>query len=328
MDSHFIESYEDEREVIRKIEELKALGYAESDMCVLARSSEQLTKIRTRTNVAYHAAEGKGMGRFGMFIRSRYVFSYINEDEVKAKEIAVLYQHLSEGELLFFCRENNSVHAEECENDRNPPLPSYWTDEDEEDRISIDSSHYETSKEIQLQGVMRVDKRFIETYETEDELMQQVEKLKDEGYSESDMYIMAKKDGQLSMVKGRTNIDAHAEQGDWLNRFTSFLTDNNQMEWAFENMELTEHEAETYHAAVEKGKLLLYVNKDYEARFNEVGGDSLSLGEKEKTELQNRKKQSENATPAVTEREEKVRLDDHHYAGKDGDSHRKRKSDV
>ncbi|RLQ90437.1 general stress protein [Planomicrobium sp. Y74] len=329
MDRHFIESYEDEREVLRKIEELKALGYAESDMCVLARSSEQLTKIRTRTNVAYHAAEGKGMGRFGMLIRSRYVFSYINEDEVKAKEIADLYQHLSEGDLLFFYRENNRVHVEGFENARNPTLPNYWIDEDEEDRITIDSSHYETLNETQLQGVMIMDKRFIETYETEDELIQQVEKLKDEGYSESDMYIMAKKDGQLSVVKGQTNIDAHAEEGDLLDRFTSFLTDNNQMELAFENMQLSEHEADIYHKEVEEGKLLLYVNKDYEARFNEVGGDSFRLGEKEKTELQNRKKQSENETPAVAEREEKVELDDHHYAEeKDGDLYRKRKSDI
>lgn len=325
MDRHFIESYEDEREVVRKIEELKKLGYAESDMYVVARSSEQLAMIRTRTDVEYHAAEGRGMGRFGMFVRIRHVFPHLTEDKEKIKEIADLYQRLFEGELLFFYNDNNIVHAEEFQSGRNPPPPLYKIDGDDEDRISIDSSHYETSEEIQLQGVMIMDKRFIETYETEDELMQQVEKLKDQGYSESDMYIMAKKDGQLSMVKGQTNIDAHAEQGDWLDRFTSFLTDNHQMELAFENMQLTEHEAETYHKEVEDGKLLLYVNKDYEARFNEVGGDSFRLGEKEKTELQNRKKQSENATPAATEREEKVELDDHHYAdGRDGDLHGKR----
>lgn len=315
MDHHFIESYQDEREVLRRIEELKALGYAESDMYVLARSSEQLTKIRTRTDVAHHAAEGKGMGRFGMLISSRYVFSYMNEDEAKSMEIADLYKHLSEGELLFFFNKTNWENPEQLQTDSNTPAAFYLFDENEEDRISIDSQHYETLNDTLLQGVVTLNKHFIETYETEDELMRQVEKLKDEGCSESDMYIMAKKDGQLSMVKGRTNIDAHAEQGNWMDRFTSFLTDNNQMEMAFENMQLTEHEAETYHKEVEDGKLLLYVNTDYEARFEEVGGDSFKLGEKEKTELQNRKKQSHNASPAAAEQEEKVELDDQHYAG-------------
>ncbi|MCM3610194.1 general stress protein [Planococcus sp. MERTA32b] len=330
MDHHFIESYEDEREVLRRIEELKAAGYAESDMYVLARSSEQLTKIHTRTNVAHHAAEGKGMGRFGALIRKRYVFSCIDEDEVKAQEIADLYQHLSEGELLFFCNKTGKGEPEQFPHDSNAPSShNLLFDESEEEQISIDSQHYEILNGILLQGVMTLNKHFIETYETEDELMRQVEKLKNEGYSESDMYIIAERDGQLSMVKGRTNIDAHAEQGNWMDRFTSFLTDNNQMEMAFENMQLTEHEAETYHKEVEDGKLLLYVNKDYEARFEEVGGDSFKLGEKEKTELQNRKKQSENAAPAAAEREEKVELDDHHYSGeKDGDLHSSKKSDV
>lgn len=329
MDRHFIESYEDERVVLRKIEELKAMGYAESDMYVVARSSEQLTMIRSRTKVEYHAAEGKDMGRFGMYIRSRHVFPYMLAGDVKAQEIVELYQHLSEGELLFFYNETNRVHLEEFQSDTNHPLPRYLVDENEEDRISIDSRHYETLNDIQLQGVMNLSRHFIETYKTEDELMRQVEKLKDEGYSESDMYIMAKKDGQLSMVKGQTNIDAHAEQGNWMDRFTSFLTDDNQMEMAFENMQLTEHEAEIYYEDLEKGKLLLYVNKDYEARFEEVGGDSFRLGEKEKTELQNRKKQSENATPAATEREEKVELDDQHYADEsEKPFHRKSEFDI
>lgn len=173
-----------------------------------------------------------------------------------------------------------------------------------------------------------MDKHFIETYETEDQALQQIKKLKQEGYSESDMYIMAKKDGQLSMIKGKTNIDHYAERGNWMDSFTSFLTDNNQMELAFESMQLSEHEAEKYQKELEDGKLLLYVNKDYESRFKEVGGDSFKLGEKEKTELQNRQKQSENETPAATEREEKVELDSRHYADeKEGHVPWKRESD-
>lgn len=161
MNRHFIESYEEEREILRKIEELKILGYAETDMYVVARSSEQLTMIRISTDVEYHAAEGKGMGRFGMFIRSRHVFPNILEVEVNAQGIAELYRHLSEGELLFFYNETNRVPPQEpwrmefretpqsadtLKGDRHPLFPRYYIDQNEIEKISIDSKHYETFK--------------------------------------------------------------------------------------------------------------------------------------------------------------------------------------
>lgn len=154
---------------------------------------------------------------------------------------------------------------------------------------------------------------FLGKYETEDEVLHQINKLKDEGLSESDMYILTQQGDQVSMIRGKTNVDTYAEQGNWMDRFTSFLTGNRNVDMAFDNMELTEQEKQIYYEALKKGLLLLYVNADYEARFREVGGDSFKLGEKEKTELQHRKEQSEKPTPSFTEQEERVKLDAHHY---------------
>ncbi|MFD1029948.1 general stress protein [Metaplanococcus flavidus] len=165
-----------------------------------------------------------------------------------------------------------------------------------------------------------MEKHFIDTYRTQEEVLQQIEKLKDEGYSESDMYIMTQEDDQLSMIQGETNIDSYAEQGNWMDSFTAFLTGNKQIEFAFENMQLTQQQINNYYKDLENGRLLLYVNKDYEARFDEVGGDSFKLGEKEKTELQNRKEQSENSLQDAAEQEETVELDPRHY--EDGNSSR------
>lgn len=158
-----------------------------------------------------------------------------------------------------------------------------------------------------------MDKHFIKTYETEEEALQQIEKLKGEGYSESDMYIMTQEDEQLSMIRGKTNIGSYAEEGNWLNNFTSFLTGNKQIDLAFQNMQLSEQDRREYYKELKDGRLLLYVNKDYEARFAEVGGDSFKLGEKEKTELQNRKKETETQLPKDAEQESMIELDAHHY---------------
>src|SRR5690606_11802171 len=121
---------------------------------------------------------------------------------------------------------------------------------------------------------MGLDKHFIKTYESEEEALGQIKKLKDEGYSESDMYIMTQENEKVEMIRGDTNVDSYAEEGNWLNNFTSFLTGNNQIDLAFRNMELSEEDRKKYYNELKDGRLLLYVNRDYEARFAEVGGDS------------------------------------------------------
>ncbi|WP_052131664.1 general stress protein [Planococcus sp. CAU13] len=157
-------------------------------------------------------------------------------------------------------------------------------------------------------------KYFIGSYETDEQALRQIERLKDEGYSESDMYVMTQHEDQLTMIKGKTNVDNYAEEGNWLDRFTSFLSGDKQTELAFRTMQLSKAEEEKYYNDLKAGRVLLYVNQDYEGRFREAGGDSFKLGEKDKAELHNRKEESETAPPAGIDEEETVELDDHHYA--------------
>lgn len=182
-------------------------------------------------------------------------------------------------------------------------------------RLSLSS---QGKSEVKLLGVMGLSKYFIESYETDEEALRQIERLKEEGYSESDMYVITQHDDQLSIIKGKTNVDNYAEEGNWLDRFTSFLTGNKQAELAFQTMEISKAEEEKYYNELKAGRLVLYVNKDYEGRFREAGGDSFQLGEKDKAELHNRKEKSGAAPPAGIDEEETVELDDHRYA--DGDS--------
>lgn len=113
MDHHFIESYEDEREVLRKIDELKQQGCSESDMYVVARSNEQLTMIRLRTNVEYHAAETKGMGRLGIFIRGGAVPPVFTEMSDEVKQSVFFYQELLDGKLLLYYKKINEMPSDE-----------------------------------------------------------------------------------------------------------------------------------------------------------------------------------------------------------------------
>jgi len=162
MDRHFIESYEDEREVLRKIEELKTKGSSQADMYVIARSNEQLTRIRTRTDVDYHTAEGKGMGRIGIFFRGGPLPPYFSEMAAETRESAFYYQQLVEGKILLFCNKKNEDALLDRaysfgENEKTDitafsPLQQkrQWN---EEDRVFIDSMHYESFHPLQAEVI-------------------------------------------------------------------------------------------------------------------------------------------------------------------------------
>ena len=148
--------------------------------------------------------------------------------------------------------------------------------------------------------------RFIETCNTQEDVLQKIEELKKDGYLEKDMYIMAKSNDQLSLVKGKSEVETHASEGGWAERFATFLTGDEKVHQAFLNIGIDENESEHYYRDVQEGKLLLYVNKD--------AHDAFELPENEKTEIQNEKLEAEGPRSIEEEREEKaVELDDRHY---------------
>lgn len=148
--------------------------------------------------------------------------------------------------------------------------------------------------------------QFIETYDTQENVLQKIEELKKDGYLEKDMYIMAKSNDRLSLVKGRSDVEVHASEGSWADRFATFLTGDQKVHQAFLNMGIDENESERYYRDVQEGKLLLYVNTD--------AHDAFELPEDEKTEIQQDKLEAEGPRTIEEEREEKtVELDEQHY---------------
>jgi hypothetical protein len=156
--------------------------------------------------------------------------------------------------------------------------------------------------------------QFIKTFENQEEVLDQIEKLKNQGHSEDNMYVMAREDDQLSLVRGRTDVDNQTSSGKLVDRFTSFLTGNDQVHQAFIRMGLDEKEADHYYQDVQDGKLLLYVNEEYSSRFETFDGDPFKLGEQEKTDIQNKKLEKEDPRRLGEDSEEEaVDLDERQY---------------
>ncbi|RNF40156.1 general stress protein [Planococcus salinus] len=157
--------------------------------------------------------------------------------------------------------------------------------------------------------------QFVQTYPTGEEVLRKIEELKREGYSENDMYVMSRKNDELSLVRGQTNVDYHVPEDKWIDRFASFLTGNEEVHQAFMSMGINEHESEELYQNVQDGQLLLYVDRRYAERFeHDKDEESFELGEKEKTTVQNKKLNTEDTRELQQENEEKTEeIDSRHY---------------
>ena len=104
---------------------------------------------------------------------------------------------------------------------------------------------------------------FMGTFDNETEVLRKIEELKSQGISEDHMYVMAHDKDQISMVRGRTDVDYKStEGGSWKDKFMGFMSGNEPTRQAFNDMGVDGQEADRYYQEVENGKILLFVDKE------------------------------------------------------------------
>jgi uncharacterized protein (TIGR02271 family) len=104
---------------------------------------------------------------------------------------------------------------------------------------------------------------FMGTFDSETEVLRKIEELKSQGISEDHMYVMAHDKEQLSMVRGRTDVDYKStEGGGWMDKFMGFMSGNEPVRQAFNDMGVDGQEADRYYQEVQNGKILLFVDKE------------------------------------------------------------------
>ncbi|WKA54225.1 DUF2382 domain-containing protein [Planococcus shixiaomingii] len=107
------------------------------------------------------------------------------------------------------------------------------------------------------------DNKFMGTFDTEQEVLRKIEEMKALGATEDHMYVMARDKDQISMVRGRTDVDYKSAEGSWKDKFMGFLSGNEPVRQAFAGMGVDEQEADRYYQEVQNGKILLFVDRDY-----------------------------------------------------------------
>lgn len=108
----------------------------------------------------------------------------------------------------------------------------------------------------------------VELFDEEIKVLNRIEKLKEMGYEETDMYIITDDDKDVSMLRGMTGIIIKEDDDSLWNRFKSFLSGDDSVIDAFNRMKLNDEDKDFYYDQVRHGKILLYVDKEYIQYYN------------------------------------------------------------
>lgn len=107
------------------------------------------------------------------------------------------------------------------------------------------------------------DKKFVGTFQNESQVLNKIEELKAQGYTDNDIYVVTNDADTLSIVRGQTDVDLQSPDGNWMDKFIAFLSGEEPVRGAFTNMGFTEEESNYYYTAVKNGEILLYVDREY-----------------------------------------------------------------
>ncbi|TJX68138.1 hypothetical protein E8P77_03040 [Soehngenia saccharolytica] len=107
----------------------------------------------------------------------------------------------------------------------------------------------------------------MEIFDDEINLLKRITELELLGYEEQDMYVIANKDEDISMIKGSTDVLIKEDDESIWDRFKSFLSGEDSVIDALNRLEFSEEEKEKYYDEVRNGKLVLLVDPNYKSKY-------------------------------------------------------------
>lgn len=134
-----------------------------------------------------------------------------------------------------------------------------------------------------------MENKLIGAFNTQAEVLHKILELKEQGYDENDIYVLAQNRDQVARVERQTQVQvdtdsveangySQQEEG-FMGKFMNLLAGEEASGNAFNNLKLSEKDAEQSRRHLEAGKLLVYVDSDYNesyGMFQEKRGTSAS----------------------------------------------------
>lgn len=86
--------------------------------------------------------------------------------------------------------------------------------------------------------------------------------MKLKGYTDEQIYVIAKDDTDITMVKARTGAEIERTEGSWWDHFTAFLSGETPVRETLGTMGLDPIQADNYYKMLKNGSMLLFVEQD------------------------------------------------------------------
>ena len=106
------------------------------------------------------------------------------------------------------------------------------------------------------------DNKFMGTFNDENEVLKKIEELREQGSSEEDMYVLARSENQVSIIRGQTDVDYTSAEGNWKDKFKEILSGSESVRNALSDMGMDKEETDSYYQEVEDGRILLFVDSE------------------------------------------------------------------
>ncbi|WP_052131646.1 YsnF/AvaK domain-containing protein [Planococcus sp. CAU13] len=123
--------------------------------------------------------------------------------------------------------------------------------------------------------------KLVGTFELQAQVFKKIEELKEQGYREEDMYIVAKEGANIDALQGKTNINVTSgdSDGNWKDKFKNLFSGDDTERNSYRNLNEDDSYGSDYGSHVESGRILLYVDRDFSGSSGTyASGSTLGTG--------------------------------------------------
>ncbi|MFN3366200.1 MAG: general stress protein [Exiguobacterium mexicanum] len=104
-------------------------------------------------------------------------------------------------------------------------------------------------------------RRFVDTYQEEAALVAKIDQLTEEGYDESDVFVVAKDQDDVSLVKRKTDAKVEEASANWMQKFTGVAEGEEEVKRALLDLGLTDDDVNRAYGDILNGGYALILDE-------------------------------------------------------------------
>lgn len=104
-------------------------------------------------------------------------------------------------------------------------------------------------------------RRFVDTYQEEAALVAKIDQLTEEGYDESDVFVVAKDQDDVSLVKRNTDAKVEEASANWMQKFTGVAEGEEEVKRALLDLGLTDDDVNRAYGDILNGGYALILDE-------------------------------------------------------------------